>query len=139
METKFLIQLSKIKQDRKLLIILLADLDQEKQKLKNNLQRASIPIKQGGIPGHKRSVLSMETKNQLALLTHKRTLVTISLSEIKKKDKYHKNDTQKYSGKIASIFMVVAKRTLPENEFKKIEKKAEKILEDRRNNIQTWE
>lgn len=134
---KFTIKIKKIETDRTALIDLLNETAEKKRKLKTSISRSSLKIKHGGLKTDDKARHTSEIRLQLSALSLEYEHIKNHISTINKKRRFENQDVQRYSSKLSQIFMVCAKRTLPANEFEKIEKQANKILEDRRNNIQT--
>ncbi len=136
---KFLVKIGKIINNRQKLIYHLNNIDGESRLLKNSLLRSQNKLCNGGLKTKDKAEFTRTVKDQLSILKHQREYIIARISDINKKTKHDNQTLQKYSSQLSQIFMVMAERNLPTNEFTKIKKQAEKTLENRRNNKQTWE
>lgn len=135
----FFVKIGKIINDRDKLIYQLDKINERNSLLKNSLSKSSNKLSNGGLKTQDKVTFTRDTKNKIAELKLERQYIISCISVINKKIKYQNKSSQKYSSKLSQIFIVIAGRNLPENEFEKIKKQANKVLENRRNNIQTWE
>lgn len=126
---KIVLEVNKIKNNQKELVVLMNSLDEEKRTIRSFMRQYSNEPKEGkGLVGSGRYMKLRSLKDKLSYLIEEREYVKQALGQLKENTKKANTITCSTKPEFSKAFMIAAEKVLSQEVFIEIEKVAGELL-----------